>query len=74
MLDRQLIPRKLSEEEQVKLALRLSQYSNLNGLLLSQHDNQIKLHEAEVFDIKNEMADALVMQKVLAKAIKFSTH
>lgn len=74
MLDRQLIPRKLSEQEQFKLALQMSQYNNLDRLVLCQHDNQLRLFEASALEITNEVEDAKVMVKVLEQAIKFSLH
>lgn len=74
MLDRQLIPRKLSEQEQLKLALQMSQYNNLDRLMLCQHDNQLRLHEASILEIPNEVDDAKVMAKILERAIKFSLH
>lgn len=74
MLDRQLIPRKLSEQEQLKLALQMSQYNNLDRLVLCQHDNQLKLYEASVLDIPNEIEDAKITAKILELAIKFSIH
>lgn len=74
MLTEQFNPRELSEKDQLELALRMSQYSNLNTLVLSQHNNQRRLHEAKFLEIENEVADAQVMAKVLEKAIKFSLH
>lgn len=74
MHDRQLIPRKLSEQEQLKMALQMSQYNNLDRLILSQRDNQFRLHEAAYNESKNDVADAEVMAKILEQAIKFSIH
>lgn len=74
MIDIQFVPRELTEEKQLDLALKLSQYNNLDKLLLNQHDNYRRLNEAKFFEIENEVADAQVMAKVLEKAIKFSIH
>jgi hypothetical protein len=74
MVTEQFIPRKLTEQQQLDLALKMSQYNNLDRLVLSQHDNQRRLNEAKFFDIDNEIADAQVMAKILEKAIKFSIH
>lgn len=73
-MDNQLIPRKLTEAAQLKLAIQMSQYNNLDRLILTQRNNQFKLDEAVYLDIENEIADYKVMAKVLEKAIKFSLH
>lgn len=74
MLDKRLVPRKLSEVEQSELALAMSQYNDLDKLVQSQHSNQLRLHEATYLDIDNEVADYKMMALVIAKAIKFSIH
>jgi hypothetical protein len=74
MNDRQLIPRKLNEQEQLKMALQMSQYNNLDKLILSQRHNQFRLHEATYNESKNDVADAEVMARILERAIKFSIH
>ncbi len=74
MNNHQLNIRKLSEAGQLKAALQMSQYNNLDRLLLTQRNNQYRLREAVASDIKNEVADAQVMAKILEQAIKFSIH
>lgn len=70
----EFIPRKLTEQEQINLALRMSQFNNLDTLVLTQHNLQLRLNEAKFLEIKNEVADVQVMAKVLEKAIKFCLH
>lgn len=70
----QYVLRKLNESQQLKLALQMSQYNNMDKLLLSKNANQLRLNEASLLEIENEVADYKVMAIVLENAIKFSTN